>query len=338
MGKRKQSQISLKVQSGNALEFKADVLALKYAQNLYGIDAVAADLLFTEDDDFATLLPEVSGFRLLATKGKIAAKALLFVGVKPLRQFGYPEIREFGKKVLTSLASAVPEINHLCLTIHGAGYGLDETEAFESEVAGLLDAIKSGDYPERLQRITIVERSVARAKRLKNVLARLLPNGRIEVGQGGDIKELGDKATEHLRSVGSASEDKPHIFVAMPFADEMDNTFYFGIQEPINAAGFLCERADLAVFVGDVMAWVKQRIASSALVIAELSTANPNVYLEVGFAWGCGLPTVLLFQHGVQIPFDVQSQRRITYNPLKIKDLAEALRKELDGLRKNLTG
>jgi hypothetical protein len=336
MSKRKQSQIILKIQSGNALEFKADVLALKYAQEFYGVDAAVADLLFTEEDDLFTLLPKVSGFRLLATKGKIAAKAILFVGVKPLRQFGYPEIREFGKKVLTSLASAAPEINHICLTIHGAGYGLDETEAFESEVAGLLDAIKSEDYPERLQRITIVERNVARADRLKNVLARLLPSGLVEVDRQGEIKELGDKATEHLRSVGYASSNKPHIFVAMPFAEEMDDIFHYGIQGAVNAAGFLCERADLSIFVGDVMDWVKKRIESSQLIIAELSTANPNVYLEVGFAWGCGRQTVLLFQDGVKVPFDVQSQRRIVYK--KIKDLEEKLRRELEGLHNNLAG
>ncbi len=336
MNRRNQSQIILKVQSGDALKFKADVLALKYAQDLYGIDAEVAFRLFTEeDDDFDSLLPKVSGFRLLSTKSVIAAKAVLFVGVKPLHEFGYQEIREFGRKVLTSLAGAAPETKHICLTIHGAEFGLDEIEAFESEVAGLLDAIKIGDFPEALQRITVVEINAARARRLSNALARLLPSGLVEVDREGEIRELGDRATEHLRSVGYDSENKPYIFVAMPFAEEMDDIFHYGIQGAVNAAGFLCERADLSIFVGDVMEWVKKRIESSQLVIAELSTANPNVYLEVGFAWGCGRQTVLLCQDGVKVPFDVQSQRRIIYK--KIKDLEETLKKELEGLRNNLT-
>jgi len=327
-------QITLSIEAGDALKFQADVLALKYAQAFYGVDGAVSQLLSTEYDDLTSLLPKISGFRLLPSKGVIEADAVLFVGVNPLRQFGYQEIREFGRKVLISLAGAAPEIRHLCLTIHGPGYGLDEIEAFESEVAGLLDAIKSGDFPEELQRITIIERNVARATRLSDVLAHLLPRGLVEVGKGGEIKELGDKANEHLKSVGYASKNKQHIFVAMPFAEEMDDIFHYGIQGAVNAAGFLCERADLSTFTGDVIEWVKNRIASSTLVIADLSNANPNVYLEVGFAWGCGRPTVLLCRDAAELKFDVKGQRCLVYK--KIKDLEESLRKELEGLRNNL--
>jgi len=334
MSPRSHSQISLTVEVGDALTFNADVLALKYAQALYGVDEAVAGLLFSDDDDLTSLLPKVSGFRLLSSRGVIAAKNVLFVGVKPLRQFEYQEIREFGRKVLISLAGAAPDTIDLCLTIHGSGYGLDETEAFESEVAGLLDAIKSGDFPEGLRRITILERNVARADRLRNVLARLLPSGLIEIGREGGIKELGQKATERLRSVGHDSEDKQHIFVAMPFAEDMDDIFHYGIQGAVNAAGFLCERADLSAFTGDVMEWVKKRIESSSLVIADLSNANPNVYLEVGYAWGCGRPTVLLCRDATELKFDVKSQRCLVYR--KIKDLEQALRTELANLRDRL--
>jgi len=336
MGQRKQSQITLSIKTGDALKFRADVLALKYAQAFYGVDGAVAKLLSTEYEDLTSLLPKVSGFRLLPAKGVVKADAVLFVGVNSLRYFGYQEIREFGRKVLVSLAGAAPETRHLCLTIHGPGYGLDEIEAFESEVAGLLDAIKSEDFPEKLQRITIIERNAARATRLREVLARLLPSGIVEVIKGGKIKELGEKANERLRSVGHASENKQHIFVAMPFAEEMDDIFHYGIQGAVNAAGFLCERADLSTFTGDVIEWVKKRIASSTLVIADLSNANPNVYLEVGFAWGCGRPTVLLCRDATELKFDVKSQRCLVYK--KIKDLEESLGKELEGLRNNLTG
>jgi hypothetical protein len=336
MSQKGQFQITLSIEAGDALNFQADVLALKYAQAFYGVDGAVARLLFDGEDDLDSLLPKVSGFRLLSSKGAIAAKDVLFVGVKPLGQFGYQEIREFGRKILTSLAGAAPETSHLCVTIHGPGYGLDETEAFESEVAGLLDAIKSGDFPEELRHITIIERNVARANRLSAVLTRLLPNGLVEVGSGGEVKELGDKATERLRSAGYASEDKQHIFVAMPFAEEMDDIFHYGIQGAVHAAGFLCERADLSTFTGDVIEWVKKRIASSSLVIADLSAANPNVYLEVGFAWGCGRPTVLLCRDAEELKFDVKSQRCLVYK--KIRDLEASLRKELEGLRNSLAG
>jgi nucleoside 2-deoxyribosyltransferase len=103
-----------------------------------------------------------------------------------------------------------------------------------------------------------------------------------------------------------------------------------------NAAGYLCERADLSVFTGDVMEWVKKRIASSSLIIADLSNANPNVYLEVGYAWGCGKPTVLLVRDPAELKFDVKGQRCLVYK--KIKDLEESLRKELETLQQHQLG
>src|SRR5947209_20580487 len=109
MSQRKESQTTLSIEAGDALKFQADVLALKYAQAFYGVDGAVAQLLSTEYDNLTSLLPKISGFRLLPSKGVIEAKAVLFVGVNPLRQFGYQEIREFGRKVLISLAGAAPE-------------------------------------------------------------------------------------------------------------------------------------------------------------------------------------------------------------------------------------
>jgi nucleoside 2-deoxyribosyltransferase len=75
------------------------------------------------------------------------------------------------------------------------------------------------------------------------------------------------------------------------------------------------------------MAWVKSRISSAKLVVADLSTANPNVYLEVGYAWAKGIPTVLLVRDTNDLKFDVKAQRCIVYT--SIKQLEELLSKEL---------
>src|SRR5687767_3957628 len=156
----REREITFIVEAGDALEFHADVIALKYAQAFYGVDAAVADLLSTQYLDLESLLSKIGGFRLLASQGLINCTNVLFVGVKPLHQFGYREIREFGRKVLVALADAAPYVEHVVLTIHGPGYGLDETEAFDSELAGLLDAIKYGAFPQRLKRVTIIERNV----------------------------------------------------------------------------------------------------------------------------------------------------------------------------------
>jgi hypothetical protein len=230
--------------------------------------------------------------------------------------------------VLEALAGEIPTVRHVALTIHGPGYGLDEREAFESEIAGLLDALDSGDYPENLDQITIVEANGGRAKRLKVLLDELLSNT-----SGNHAAQPRPSVQDRLRSIGYDSQNKPHVFVAMPFEESMDDIFHYGIQGAVNNTGFLCERADLSTFTGDIVEWVKKRISNASLVVADLSGANPNVYLEVGYAWGCKRPTVLLVQDTTQLKFDVQGQKCLVYK--KIQDLEKSLQFELEHLKES---
>ena len=185
--------------------------------------------------------------------------------------------------------------------------------------------ITSGEFPPCLETITILERNPGRAHRLEKILGHLLPNGQIPVSSS-----PGEPLTAVLQSAGNSSPSKPYVFVAMPFADDMDDVFHYGISNAVNGAGFLCERADQSSFTGDVLDWVKNRIASASLVVADLSNANPNVYLEVGYAWGCGKPTVLLVRQTEHLKFDVRGQRCLVYK--SIKSLEEMLKKELVSL------
>ncbi|HEX8684777.1 MAG TPA: hypothetical protein VF707_20840 [Ardenticatenaceae bacterium] len=321
-------QIKVAVETADVLNFAVDVLALKYAQALHGLDKVVAGLL-SQEGDLLDSLPEVGEHLLIHTRGKFKAKSVLFIGVVELVDFRYREIREFSRQALTYLADVAPDTRHLCLTLHGAGYGLDETEAFESEVAGLLDAIRNGSFPKGLERITIVEARADRAKRLRNILLRLLPTGVISSAGEGPISGVSKVGSERLRT--AASEDKPSIFVAMPFDEKMNDVYHYGIQNAANAAGFVCERVDMAPYTGDIMDRVRKRISEAVIVIADLTGANPNVYLEVGYAWGCGKQTVLLAQSTDDLKFDLKGQKCLAYK--NIKDLEDSLRKELQGLR-----
>ncbi len=271
--------------------------------------------------------PRIGGFRLVPSNSAISAENALFIGVVDLYEFGYREIRAFARRVLSSLAGAASEVRHIATTVHGAGYGLDEIEAFDAEVAGFLDAIGSGDVPRLLERITIIERNPGRVERLSPILEELYPGTAPY-----KISTTNQKATdERLRAAGYASDAKPHVFVAMPFTSELDDTYHYGIQNAVRTAGFVCERADLATFVGDVMQWVQNRIRTSSLVVADLTDANPNVYLEVGYAWGCGVPVVLLTQATTHLKFDVRGQRCLVYG--SIRELEKSLRAELENLR-----
>jgi hypothetical protein len=155
---------------------------------------------------------------------------------------------------------------------------------------------------------------------------------KIEINTQVHQRHIGEERSETMRGVGYDSKQKPHIFVAMPFADEAGDLFHYGIQTSISSCSYLCERIDQIPSVGDILAKIKDRIKTAAFVVAELTGANPNVYLEVGYAWGLGVPTILLIHKDkiADLRFDVAGQRCITYS--SIHDLEVKLTTELSAL------
>ena len=324
------SEIKISLLSTNALKVNVDVLALKYAQANYGLDTLVSKMLINEGKDPSLMQPKPGDCSLVKSVSSIAASSILFVGVVPLFSFRYAEIRDFSRRALSFLAKSSPYVRRIAITLHGAEYGLDENEAFESEVAGLVDAIRGLDFPEALEELVIVEINRERARRLEGLLDQLLPSGVIFTATRERIEEIRIDS-DRLRTAGYSSSTKRHIFVAMPFKEEMDDIYHYGIQGAVRNAGFLCERADISSFTGDVMKWVRERIKTASLVVADLTEANPNVYLEVGYAWGCGIPTVLLVKNSDHLKFDTQGQRCLLYK--RIKDLEKYLTKELKALK-----
>jgi hypothetical protein len=65
--------------------------------------------------------------------------------------------------------------------------------------------------------------------------------------------------------------------------------------------------------------------------VADLTDANPNVYLEVGYAWGRGVNTVLIVADGDELKFDVRTQRCLAFR--SIRHLQELLTSELKSLQ-----
>jgi hypothetical protein len=328
--------IEFAVQVDDVVTFDSDVLALKIAHRLFGADKEVAGVLGRVYDEIIESVMTSGGYALFPTSGSISAQHVLFVSVGYLYDFDYEEIRRFAGEVLKILTSAAPSTRHLAMTIHGVGYGLDEAEALRSQLAGYLDAFDSGYYPSTLQKITIVDRNQARVQRLRAVLNESIPGSTAILPETTEplVFPQPIERSSMTSNVGRKSAKKPHVFVAMPFSEEMDDVYYYGIHAPVNAAGYLCERADLTAFTGDILERIKSRIETAALVIAELTTANPNVFLEVGYAWGKDRPTILLAQETDKLPFDIRGQRCLAYK--RIRDLEEALARELHELKDSI--
>src|SRR6185295_12459413 len=87
---------------------------------------------------------------------------------------------------------------------------------------------------------------------------------------------------------GGPDREKKVVFVAMPYADEFENVYEYGIYPAVRQCGFICEKVNEAHFTGDILQRIRHGIETASIVIADLTHARPNVYLEVGYAWGHG--------------------------------------------------
>jgi hypothetical protein len=251
-------------------------------------------------------------------------------------QFGYPQVREIGVQVLKALGAALPQAAEVGLVLPGPELGLDRVDCVEHFLQGVASALAEGQHPPGLRRVVLIEPGRTLADVLRATLSHLL--------EAAELDEAGAPAGWRLAYYPAAAEGSAEArvpapfearlthqqlltaFVAMPFASEMMSTFVIGIQRPARAAGFRAERLDLEHYTGDVLEKIRERIQRAHLVIADLTQANPNVFLEIGYAWGKGRPTVLLWHKPERSgknrkpqpspPFDVRGQVRIDYKDL----------------------
>lgn len=314
------SEIEFRVLEQDGVSYAVDVLVLKHAQALYGLDARVVANTGIE----RASLPAAGAYRKFAGLPGIAAQTVLFVGTRPKGEFSYSDCRQFGYKALGSVKSALTNASEVALTLHGTGYGLDEVECFDAEIAGLLDAIESRDFPRSVRTVTFLEIDPGRAARMRKRLVTLLgPESTVNLGAEA-ASSVTRSTRETLRTVG---ESRAHAFVAMPFDESFSDVFHYGLANAVRANGLLCERIDKQAFVGDILQRLKDQIRGAKVVIADVTDANANVFLEVGFAWGHEVPTVFVCQEGAPLEFDIQGQRCIYYG--SIRDLEEKLGTEL---------
>ena len=326
--------VELRVVQQDLVDVVADVLAVKHAQGFHSSDGFVAGRLEAKGISRRRLESAPDEARFIPSQGAVAAKTVLFLGTVPLSSFGYHDVRRFAGRALEVLPQGTTS---LALTLHGANCGLDEGEGVLALAGGLIDAVQKGNAPASLQKVLIVEKREGRAKRLhQTLLARLSKMAGVAVADGGfrvspPTPAAPATTTLSLPTHGTNTVDKPHAFVAMPFAAEFEDVFHYGLQTPIHQAGLLCERVDAVVFEGLIIQRILSRIASARVVVAELTGANPNVYLEVGYAWALKVPTVLVARHPDELRFDVKGHRCLMYGG-SIRELEKLLTAELRSL------
>lgn len=325
-------QFEIEIHHGDVLQYTADILIIKQSPRSGGLDAMVRRRLDKAGNSVLRKDLDVGAYVVIPTVKamELPYPQILAVGTVNIFALSYEEIRTLGRDMLASLHDAQLNVQHAVTTLHGVNtaLALDEVEAFRSLLLGFADAEDAGLVPSTLKKLTIIEREEHRAALLKENLDKFLPAQSLTRQVTSEVT-----AAWHIEFTKPlANESTPHVFVAMPFADEFDDQYYLAIRPAVTDQQILCVRLDQAesAFTGDIMEQVKERIRTAQLVIALLDGGNPNVYLEVGYAWGVGTPTLLILHEDETAPFDVQGARLLKYK--RIHKLKEQLTQELSVL------
>ena len=134
---------------------------------------------------------------------------------------------------------------------------------------------------------------------------------------------------------------KKTCFVIMPFgADSTESKkrfdgVYKGIIVPaVREAGYEPVREDITGTPGSIPKSIIQKLATSEMVVADLSGMNPNVFYELGIRHvfsKCG--TVLLIHKSEKIPFDNATHRVVLYTN-ELDDLESTHKQIVDAIQK----
>lgn len=123
--------------------------------------------------------------------------------------------------------------------------------------------------------------------------------------------------SERLKKLGKAIKVDPtdSCFVMMPFVKPYGD-YYSSVYKPaIEKAGLKPVRADSEIFgAGKVMEQIWSGIKSARILVAELTTKNPNVFYELGLAHALKKPVVLVSSNEQDVPFDLHHIRVIYYD------------------------
>ena len=121
---------------------------------------------------------------------------------------------------------------------------------------------------------------------------------------------------EFLRRMGVSSDphiDSDLVFVLTPFHPRERGTFS-AIVEAFQPFPVKVLRGDEEGAEGDVLRHIVSMIVRARIIVANISSRNPNVMYELGIAHALGKPVIMISStSGEELPFDVKTQRVLFY-------------------------
>jgi hypothetical protein len=115
--------------------------------------------------------------------------------------------------------------------------------------------------------------------------------------------------------------DRLLCFVLIPFRDEFFEIYEQAIQPAVQEAGLSALHAGEIFGNREVMEDVWASICKAQVIIADVSSRNPNVFYELGICHTLGKECIVLTQDHNDVPFDIRHRRYIPYSPQKLTSL-----------------
>jgi len=119
----------------------------------------------------------------------------------------------------------------------------------------------------------------------------------------------------------------PRCFVIQPFdGGKFDKRYVQTFKPAIEAAGLEAYRTDRDYSVDVPIEAIEEGIKSAAICLADITTNNPNVWYELGFASASGRPVVMICSDERaedKFPFDIQHRSILRYQTQAQGDFAE---------------
>lgn len=158
------------------------------------------------------------------------------------------------------------------------------------------------------------------------------PPSRLTQPEDVDLAKLGLKPrfkTSELK------QSKNQCFYLCPFREPYDTIYRDHVMPVATKMGYVVQRVDEVFGIDPIIDDIWRGIVSSAVIIADLTTRNPNVMYEVGVAHTVGRPVIILSQDLDDVPFDLKHYRCLIYEytPRGMKRLEETIEKTLQFLR-----
>ena len=113
----------------------------------------------------------------------------------------------------------------------------------------------------------------------------------------------------------AVSEPQNQIFVVMKFGDASLDSAYEGVIKPVGAEyGYKVLRVDEIQDSGHITSQILESIATSKIVLAEMTAERPNCYYEAGYAHALGKEIIFCIKAGGAVHFDLASYRFIKWD------------------------